>query len=128
MTAPTGPRPGSMRVLVACEFSGIVRDAFAARGHDAWSCDLLPTERPGQHIQGNVLNLFDEATLWMPFDLMIAFPPCTFLCSSGLHWNAWVRAGADGSSCPVHRHREPGRLYLDAHPDIRPADTPMAVW
>ena len=53
-----------MKVLVACEFSGIVRDAFAARGHDAWSCDLLPSERPGQHIQGDVLlHLADGAIL-----------------------------------------------------------------
>lgn len=72
-----------MKVLIACEFSGIVRDAFAARGHDAWSCDLLPTERPGNHIQGDVLELLTVHS----FDLMIAFPPCTYLCSSGLHWN-----------------------------------------
>lgn len=70
-----------MRVLIACEFSGIVRDAFAARGHDAWSCDLLPTERPGQHIQGDVLNLFG-----CNYDLIIAFPPCTHLSSSGARW------------------------------------------
>ena len=49
-----------MRVLVACEFSGTVRDAFAARGHDAWSCDLLPTETPGNHIQGDVLEVINE--------------------------------------------------------------------
>jgi hypothetical protein len=67
---------------VACEFSGIVRDAFAARGHDAWSCDLLPSERPGQHIQDDVLlHLADE------WDLMIAHPPCRYLALSGLHWN-----------------------------------------
>lgn len=71
-----------MRVLVACEFSGVVRDAFAARGHDAWSCDLLPTEEPGQHIQGDVLDVLDDG-----WDLMIAHPPCTYLSSSGLHWN-----------------------------------------
>lgn len=71
-----------MRVLVACEFSGIVRDAFAALGHDAWSCDLLPTERPGNHIQGDVLAILDGG-----WDLMIAHPPCTYLASSGLHWN-----------------------------------------
>jgi len=71
-----------MKVLVACEFSGIVREAFRAKGHDAWSCDLLPSEIPGQHIQGDILQvLFDK------WDLMIAHPPCTFLCSSGLHWN-----------------------------------------
>lgn len=74
-----------MRVLVACEFSGIVRDSFAARGHDAWSCDLLPTERPGQHIQGDVLGVLGDG-----WDLMIAHPPCTYLCSSGLHWNKRV--------------------------------------
>ena len=71
-----------MKVLVACEFSGIVREAFKAKGHDAWSCDLLPTEKPGQHIQSDVLEILDQG-----WDLMIAFPPCTYLCSSGLHWN-----------------------------------------
>lgn len=71
-----------MRVLVACEFSGTVRDAFRARGHDAWSCDLLPTETPGPHYQGDVLAVLGEG-----WDLMIAHPPCTYLASSGLHWN-----------------------------------------
>ena len=71
-----------MRVLVACEFSGIVRDAFRKRGHDAWSCDLLPTEREGPHIQDDVLPHLEDG-----WDLMIAHPPCTYLCSSGLHWN-----------------------------------------
>lgn len=70
-----------MRVLVACEFSGIVRDAFTARGHDAVSCDLLPTERPGRHIVGNVLDVL--AGGW---DLMIAHPPCTHLAVSGARW------------------------------------------
>jgi len=63
-----------MRVLVACEFSGIVRDSFAARGHDAWSCDILPTERPGQHYQCDVREV-----LGLGWDLMIAHPPCTYL-------------------------------------------------
>lgn len=67
-----------MRVLVACEFSGVVRDAFIHNGHDAISCDLLPSEMPGPHIQGDVLCLKDE-----PFDLVIAFPPCTHLAVSG---------------------------------------------
>lgn len=71
-----------MKVLVACEFSGIVRDAFLARGHDAWSCDLLPTERPGPHIQGDVLGV-----LYRGWDLMIAHPPCTYLASMGIWWN-----------------------------------------
>lgn len=70
-----------MRVLVACEFSGIVRDAFRARGHDAWSCDLLPTEQPGPHIQGDVLPHLGDG-----FDLMIAHPPCTHLAVSGARW------------------------------------------
>jgi len=71
-----------MRVLVACEFSGIVRDAFAVRGHDAWSCDLLPSERPGQHIQGDAI----EAMRSREWDLMIAHPPCTHLSVSGARW------------------------------------------
>lgn len=70
-----------MRVLVACEFSGIVREAFRKRGHDAWSCDLLPTEIPGQHIQGDVLELLGEG-----WDLMIAHPPCTYLSNAGACW------------------------------------------
>lgn len=77
-----------MKVLVACEFSGIVRDAFLERGHDAWSCDLLPTESPGPHIQGDVLPLLKK-----PWDLVIAHPPCTRLCNSGVRWlherNLW---------------------------------------
>lgn len=127
-----------MRVLVACEFSGVVREAFAARGHDAWSCDLLPSEMPGLHYQGDVFNILDgfvpvqfqadcdpegdgwcltsnrdpceckcigptqdgieyverDNALWgrpiahRHWDLMIAHPPCTYLSSSGLHWNA----------------------------------------
>ncbi len=70
-----------MRVLVACEYSGIVRDAFAALGHDAWSCDLLPTERPGKHIQDDVLLYLDK-----DWDMMIAHPPCTHLAVSGARW------------------------------------------
>jgi hypothetical protein len=70
-----------MKVLVACEYSGAVRDAFRARGHDAMSCDLLPTDVPGPHFQGDVRDL-----LFQDWDMLIAFPPCTFLCSSGMHW------------------------------------------
>ena len=70
-----------MRVLVACEYSGIVRDAFAAFGHDAWSCDLLPTERLGNHIHGDVLQ-----HLHRNWDMMIAHPPCTHLAVSGARW------------------------------------------
>jgi hypothetical protein len=70
-----------MRVLVACEFSGTVREAFAARGHDAWSCDLMETEQPGQHIVGDILSILDDG-----WDLMIAHPPCTHLAVSGAAW------------------------------------------
>jgi len=70
-----------MKVLIACEFSGIVREAFKAKGHDVWSCDLLPTEIPGQHIQGDVLAILNDG-----WDLMIAHPPCTYLSVSGMHW------------------------------------------
>ena len=70
-----------MRILIACEFSGIVRDAFRAKGHDAVSCDLLPTERPGPHIQGDVIEQLEAG-----WDLMIAHPPCTYLCNSGVRW------------------------------------------
>ena len=72
-----------MKVLVACEFSGTVRDAFIAQGHDAWSCDLLPTEVPGQHIVGDVLDFLGDG-----WDLMVAHPPCTHLAVSGARW--WV--------------------------------------
>ena len=70
-----------MRVLVACEFSGIVRDAFLAQGHDAVSCDLLPSERPGPHYQGDVRDILCES-----WDMLLAFPPCTYLCNSGARW------------------------------------------
>lgn len=70
-----------MRVLVACEFSGVVREAFRKRGHDAWSCDLLPSETKGQHIQGDVLKHLED-----DWDLMIAHPPCTYLAAAGLQY------------------------------------------
>ena len=76
----------AVKILIACEFSGIVRDAFTALGHDAWSCDLLPTERPGQHIQADVRSVLDAH-----WDMMIAFPPCTHLASSGARWFAEKR-------------------------------------
>jgi hypothetical protein len=72
-----------LRVLVACEFSGIVRDAFATLGHDAWSCDLLPSETKGQHIQDDILTSLERDCRW---DLMIAHPPCTHLAVSGARW------------------------------------------
>jgi hypothetical protein len=71
-----------MKVLIACEYSGAVRDAFRARGHNAMSCDLLPSDKPGPHYQGDVSDIIGDG-----WDLMVAHPPCTYLCSSGLHWN-----------------------------------------
>ncbi len=71
-----------MKVLIACEFSGVVRDAFRANGHDAWSCDLLPCEAdPTYHIKGDVLKILDDG-----WDLLIAHPPCTYLANSGARW------------------------------------------
>jgi hypothetical protein len=71
-----------MKILVACEFSGIVREAFAAKGHDAWSCDLLPSEKPGNHYQDTITDV-----VWMEdWDLGIFHPPCTHLAVSGARW------------------------------------------
>lgn len=73
-----------MRVLIACESSGVVREAFRSRGHDAWSCDLLPAEDGSRfHIRGDALAVAQEGH----WDLMVAHPPCTYLAASGLHWN-----------------------------------------
>ena len=100
-----------MRVLVACEFSGIVRDAFIAKGHDAMSCDLLPTESPGPHIEGDVLEVLDDG-----WDLMVAHPPCTYLTNSGVRWlherpGRWAKSGTRrGSSACCSR--PPSRTSL----------------
>ena len=77
-----------MNVLVACEYSGVVRDAFIAKGHNAISCDILPTDSPGPHIEGDAISL-----LGCSWDLLIAHPPCTYLCNSGV----------------CHLHRDPDR-------------------
>lgn len=71
-----------LAVIVACEYSGIVRDAFIAAGHDAMSCDLLPSERPGPHYQGDVRDVMNDG-----WDVLIGHPPCTHLAVSGIHWN-----------------------------------------
>ena len=76
-----------MKVLVGCEFSGAVRDAFIRAGHEAISCDLMPTETPGPHYQGDIRDMLSEA-----FDLAIFFPPCTHLAVSGAAWFAQKRA------------------------------------
>jgi hypothetical protein len=80
-----------MKILIACEFSGIVREAFRKRGHDAWSCDLLPTEIPGNHYQGDIWEFLSDTDF--NWDLLIAHPPCTRLANSGVRWlkekNLW---------------------------------------
>lgn len=70
-----------MKILVACEYSGVVRDAFIAKGHDAISCDLLDTESPGPHYKGNVIDILNDG-----WDLMVAHPPCTYLTTTGNKW------------------------------------------
>lgn len=80
------------RVLIACEFSGIVREAFKAQGHDAWSCDLLDTEIPGQHYTCDVLDVLDKG-----WDLVIAHPPCTYLANSGVRWLSNKKSGIDAA-------------------------------
>jgi len=72
-----------LKVLAACEYSGVVRDAFKKLGHDAWSCDFLDTEIPGQHYQGDIKDIYGR-----DWDIVICFPPCTYIASSGIHWNA----------------------------------------
>lgn len=79
-----------MKILIACEYSGTVRDAFIRRGHDAMSCDLLPTDAPGPHYQGSVLDILENG-----WDLMVAHPPCTYMTNSGVTWlhkdpNRWA--------------------------------------
>jgi hypothetical protein len=72
-----------MRILIACEMSGIVRDAFIAKGHDAMSCDMIPSERPGPHYIGDVRDILNDG-----WDMMIAHPPCTYLAGMAIWWNA----------------------------------------
>jgi len=78
-----------MKVLIACEYSGRVRTAFKKKGHDTWSCDILPTEISGKHIQGDVISILNNG-----WDLMLAFPPCTHLSSSGAVY--WPEKQKDG--------------------------------
>ena len=82
MTSLTHNHPTGVKILIACEFSGTVRDAFTARGFDAWSCDLLPDDkRSKRHIQGDVRDVLNDG-----WDLLVAHPPCTRLCNSGVRW------------------------------------------
>lgn len=104
-----------MRVLVACEFSGIVRDAFAATGHEAWSCDLLPSESPGRHLRVDVRGVLSAG-----WNLMIAFPPCTYLAVSGARWFAGRRKEQEAAIQFV-------RLLLDAPIEKIALENPVGV-
>jgi hypothetical protein len=79
-----------MKVLVACEYSGTVRDAFIAQGHEAMSCDLLPTDVPGPHYQGDVFDIIEDG-----WDMLVGFPPCTHLANSGAKWFAQKQASGE---------------------------------
>jgi len=106
-----------MKVLVACEFSGVVRDAFRALGHDAISCDLLPTEREGPHYCGDVRDVLGQ-----DWDLLIAHPPCTYLSSSGLHWNKRTPGRAELTELAI----EFARMLIDAeHIPHRAVENPI---
>lgn len=107
-----------MRVLIACEFSGVVRDAFIRHGHDAMSCDLLPSEREGPHYQGDV-RLLLTTHRW---DLMIAHPPCTDLAVSGARW--FKEKQADGRQ---QRALDFVRLLMDAPIERIAIENPMSI-
>lgn len=120
-----------MRVLIACEYSGVVRDAFARRGHTAVSCDILPTDRPqGWHVRGDVLGLLHAG-----WDLMIAHPPCTYLTRAGARWwrgrereqeeaLRFVRALMDAPIPHIAIENPPGAIGTR----IRPADQYVQPW
>lgn len=95
-----------LRVLVACEYSGTVRDAFTAAGHYALSCDLLPTDKPGNHYQGDVFNIINDG-----WDLMIAHPPCTYLTVTG---NKWFKPEFKHRFPDRHKHREEALQFFMA--------------
>lgn len=106
-----------MKVLIACEYSGRVRDAFIARGHDAISCDLLPTDAPGPHYQGDVFDIINDG-----WDLMIAHPPCTDLAVSGArHFAAKI---ADGRQ---QRALDFVRRLLDASIERIALENPISI-
>lgn len=104
-----------MKIMIACEFSGIVRDAFIRKGHDAISCDLLPTERPGPHIQGDVLEHLEDG-----WDMMIAHPPCTHLAVSGARWFREKRAEQEDALMFV-------RTLMDAPIERIAIENPVSV-
>jgi hypothetical protein len=114
-----------MRVLVACEHSGTVRDAFAKRGHDAMSCDLLDTDSPGNHYKGDVRDVLPDQ-----WDMVIAHPDCTFLTVSGIHWNTNPKSYRFGG----HQTEDAvkfARMFIDgpetAHIHKRVTENPISI-
>ena len=106
-----------MKILVACEYSGRVRDAFASMGHDATSCDMLPTDAPGKHYKGDVTDILNDG-----WDMMVAFPPCTHLAVSGARWFAEKRA--DGRQQAA---LDFVRLLMDAPIDKIAIENPVSI-
>lgn len=100
-----------MNVLIACECSGLIRDAFIAKGHKAMSCDLQETEKPGPHYKGNIIYILDK-----DWDLLIGHPPCTFIAHSGTQW----MSHPDDSNLPFN-HRRPHPLYPNRRNDQKAA-------
>ncbi len=94
-----------MRVLVACEYSGRVRDAFARRGHEAWSCDLEPSETSGLHYRGDVFDILHSQS----WDLMIAHPPCTYLSKAGARW---LHGGGTINKERAKRGKEAAKFFI----------------
>lgn len=113
-----------MRVLIACESSGTTRDEFIALGHDAMSCDLLETEVAGPHYRGDVRDVLHEA-----WDMVIAHPTCTYLSSSGLHWNTRPEGIAINRSGLTEEAVKFARMFIDgtetAHIPRRATENPI---
>src|SRR5678810_1202359 len=97
-----------MNILIACECSGLIRDAFLAKGHNAWSCDLQDTEKPGPHIKGDIKDVLTTSD----WDLLIGHPPCTFIAHSGTQW----MSHPDDSELPFNSRR-PHPLYQNRRED-----------
>jgi hypothetical protein len=107
-----------MKVLIACEFSGRVREAFNQRGHSATSADILPTEIPGDHYQGDVRDILD-----LGWDLIIAHPPCTYLCNSGVRWlynpdktpnkERWEKMQEAGAFFSLFKHSSTQKIAIE---------------
>jgi len=115
-----------MKILVACEYSGRVRDAFIRAEHEAMSCDLLPTDSPGPHYQGDVRDILGQ-----DWDMVIAFPDCTYLCGSGWHWVGRGRIEEDGRPRIEHVNEALAfaRMFIDgpetAHIPKRVVENPV---